>query len=184
MCVTLSPCASPSSVIRGPQSGDSKNVKVINPLASNAVPTFEDGVYRRVAYPTGLAPAITLARRADLVVTTKDNSVSIWRIQRKASGEDAGYPTLKTANMQDDSAYEKLLDMDLYVTTNICASAISEDGRWLAVSDVYETKLFKLRDTVSCTYSSISSMFVHSFSYICYRTRLPVRNASNHYPRF
>ena len=39
--------------------------------------------------------------------------------------------------------------MVLNVRTNLIASAISDDGAWLVVSDFYETKLFSLEATVS-----------------------------------
>ena len=45
--------------------------------------------------------------------------------------------------------WEKVLDMDFNVQTNIIASAISDDGRWLVVSDLYETRLFILGTEVS-----------------------------------
>ena len=36
------------------------------------------------------------------------------------------------------------MPVELDTITNICASAISDDGHWLAVSDVYEVRLFEL----------------------------------------
>ena len=45
--------------------------------------------------------------------------------------------------------WEQVLDMVLNVRTNLIASAISDDGAWLVVSDFYETKLFSLEATVS-----------------------------------
>ena len=45
----------------------------------------------------------------------------------------------------------------LQVQTNLVASAVSNDGKWLAVSDLFETKLFRL--------SSVR-FFVHSFGVI------------------
>jgi U3 small nucleolar RNA-associated protein 4 len=43
-----------------------------------------------------------------------------------------------------NGGWEKVLDMELNVTGNLVAGEISEDGRWLAVSDMYEAKLFSL----------------------------------------
>lgn len=45
--------------------------------------------------------------------------------------------------------WEKVLDMELNVHTNIIATAISDNGQWLVVSDLYETKLFALENDVS-----------------------------------
>ncbi len=53
--------------------------------------------------------------------------------------------------------YRKILDMQLETQTNLVASAISDDGRWLAVSDLYETKLFFMRDVVSLLLSCLSA---------------------------
>ena len=39
--------------------------------------------------------------------------------------------------------------MDLNVHSNITEHEISDDGKWLAVSDLYESKLFSLRTDVS-----------------------------------
>lgn len=178
MCVTLSPCASPSAVSQTTRNEDSKQAgKVINPLASSTVPTFEDGVYRRVAYPTGLAPAICMARRAGLLMSTGDEGVSIWKIRkdRKTAGvEDIG---VKEINIQEGGGYEKLLDMELDTTTNICASAISEDGRWIAVSDVYETKLFELRDIVCSFFIEPQTLQLRSLTLLLYSSHRPVQNA-------
>lgn len=46
-------------------------------------------------------------------------------------------------------SWESVLEMELNVQTNLIASALSDDGRWLVVSDLYETKLFRLDKTVS-----------------------------------
>ncbi len=40
--------------------------------------------------------------------------------------------------------------MDLNVHSNITQHEISDDGKWLAVSDLYESKLFSLRTDVMC----------------------------------
>lgn len=50
----------------------------------------------------------------------------------------------KVKKGEEECGYERVLDMEFDTTTNISASAISGDGRWLAVSDVYEVKLFEL----------------------------------------
>ena len=146
MCVTLSPCASPSAVGKISQSDAGR---VVNPLASSSVPTFEDGVYRRVAYPTGLAPSISLARQANLLVSTNDDTIHIWKIRKEQHNDSEPDEIVGLKKIWGvESGYEKVLEMELETTTNICSSAVSEDGRWLAVSDVYETKLFELRDVV------------------------------------
>jgi len=51
--------------------------------------------------------------------------------------------------MDGQAGFEQVLDMDLNVHTNLVASAISGDGKWIAVSDWYESKLFHLETLVS-----------------------------------
>lgn len=133
--LVLAPCAPPSAS------------RVTNPLATSALSTFEDAYHRRVPYPTGLSPTVNVARAVRLVVCTKDTDVSFWRIRGKARVQDdleSYLHSTREDETDDESRYEKLLDMELDLTTNICASAISPDGRWFAVSDVYEVKLFEL----------------------------------------
>ncbi len=51
--------------------------------------------------------------------------------------------------------------MSLRVQTNIVASAISDDGHWLAVSDGFETKLFWLQVDVRVFHFVLHSSVVH-----------------------
>lgn len=60
-------------------------------------------------------------------------------MKSSSSGEDPS-----AADDPDGDGWEKVLDMELNVHTNVLASAISDDGRWLVVSDLYESKLFSL----------------------------------------
>ncbi|KAL5495652.1 UTP4 [Sanghuangporus weigelae] len=149
--LVLAPCATAGT------SGQ----QLINPLATSAISTFEDSYHRRLAYPTGLQPAVTVARTARLLLCRRDTSLSIWRIIGRACIHSALEVDLRAAEAmdvdiphdivvgnnqqnEDESGYEKLLDMELDAMTNLCSSAISDDGRWLAVSDAYEVKLFEL----------------------------------------
>ncbi|KAL5535151.1 UTP4 [Sanghuangporus sanghuang] len=152
--LVLAPCATAGT------SGQ----QLINPLATSAVSTFEDSYHRRLAYPTGLQPAVTVARSARLLLCRRDTSLSIWRIIGRACIHSALEVDLRAADAMDvdmdilprdttegkkqqdgdESGYEKLLDMELDITTDLCSSAISDDGRWLVVSDAYEVKLFEL----------------------------------------
>jgi hypothetical protein len=64
-------------------------------------------------------------------------------------------PQPETAeDVQEDDAetwnggWDKVLEMDLNVASNLISGEISEDGRWLAASDMYEAKLFSLHTDV------------------------------------
>ncbi|WVQ77610.1 hypothetical protein IAR50_007298 [Cryptococcus sp. DSM 104548] len=90
--------------------------------------TFEESFPRRMGYLSGgpMGGYVALSKGGRLVVGRRERSVGIWRVQ------------------EDESGWEKVLEMELRLRTNLIASAISEDGKWLALSDLYETKLFYL----------------------------------------
>ncbi|KAF8078360.1 WD40-repeat-containing domain protein [Lyophyllum atratum] len=141
MSVVVTPAALPSSTL----------VKTINPLSTSAHCIFEDSYHRRLAYSSGPSgtSAIQVARRARLVSCMRDAGVSVWRIKARPSGDEEDLSEVEAPRLESQpAAWEKVLDMDLNVTTNLLASSISDDGRWLVVSDLYETKLFSLTTDV------------------------------------
>ena len=140
MSVVVTPAALPTATLAG---------KVMNPLATSVQATFEDAYHRRLAYTTGPASssAVHVARKARLVMCTREAGLTVWRIaKRKPKGDDLD-ADLEGPSTQD-GGWERVLDMDLTVQTNIAAGAISDDGRWIAVADWYETKLFQLTEEV------------------------------------
>jgi U3 small nucleolar RNA-associated protein 4 len=136
MSVVLTPAAPAASTIVS---------KVVNPLSTSIVSTFEDSYHRRIAYTSGTS-TLRIARQAKLVCCARDTGLSIWRILQK---QDTPSDDDSLSEPIESRVWEKVLDMELNVHTNIIASAISDDGRWLVVSDLYETKLFALEIEVS-----------------------------------
>ncbi|EMD41715.1 hypothetical protein CERSUDRAFT_146940 [Gelatoporia subvermispora B] len=133
MSLVLKPAALPTSTI----------TKIQNPLATSTSTTFEDSYHRRLAYTSGpySTSALQLARTARLLLCARDTGLTIWRILRRSPS-----PGLDEEEPSTDGGYERVLDIDLNVHTNVVASAISDDGKWVAVSDWYETKLFRLEE--------------------------------------
>jgi U3 small nucleolar RNA-associated protein 4 len=119
--------------------------KVVNPLATSVEATFEESYHRKLAYTSGMAmkSAVAIARKARLIMCLSDAGVTIWRILEKKRLEDSRDST----ESGDDGGWEKVLEMELNVHTNLIAGAISDDGKWLAVSDLYEAKLFNIEDS-------------------------------------
>ncbi|KAK2462076.1 hypothetical protein APHAL10511_006539 [Amanita phalloides] len=131
MSVVVTPAALPTSTV----------VKVINPLVTSSDATFENSYQRKIAYsagPSGIS-SISLACQARLVTCMRDAGVSVWRLLSE-SRPDAE-PVLQDSETR---GWEKVLEMDFIVDGNLVASAISDNGQWLAVSDPFETKLFSL----------------------------------------
>ncbi|KAG8733115.1 U3 small nucleolar RNA-associated protein [Ceratobasidium sp. 423] len=130
MSVALVPAAPPQAERLG---------TVINPILSSSATTFEDAFPKRLGYPVNSGNVI-LAPRARLVVSFSGRVVGIWRLpaqKPKPTSEWGG---------GDESEWEKALEMELRFRTNITAGAVSPDGRWLAVADVWEVKLFRMED--------------------------------------
>jgi len=122
MAPVLTPAAAPELLaekLRNPLGKDKKAARVV----------FEEAYSRKLPMFGGERGQgrIAVSRGGRLVVGRKDRSVGIWRVKEAEDG------------------WTKVLDMDLKLRTNLISSAVSQDGQWLAVSDLYETKLFRLR---------------------------------------
>lgn len=117
---------------------------ITNPLATSVTATFEDAYQRKIAYSSGAhgTVGVHLAKRARLVLSTSDTVLTVWRLPGKPPLEEEQSLVLSG----EGPGWHKILEMSLRVQTNIIASAISDDGRWLAVSDAYEAKLFWLQE--------------------------------------
>ena len=141
MAVVLTPAALPNSTV----------AKVTNPLCTSADSTFEMSYHRRLTYTCGPSStlAVRLAPQARLLTCMRDTGLTAWRIMQKPPSMDASDPSMQEAFGAHENGWEKVLEMELNVHTNLIASAISDDGRWLVASDLYETKLFQLTVTVS-----------------------------------
>ncbi|KAH6917613.1 U3 small nucleolar RNA-associated protein 4 [Coprinopsis sp. MPI-PUGE-AT-0042] len=144
MNLVLAPAALPSSSI----------LKVTNPLDTSTMATFEDAYHRRLAY--SVEGRVQVSRSSRLVSCIREAGITVWKLAEKPPDKDAS----REEGMDDDDAplelpqadedayaggWEKVLEMDLNVASNIATHRISDDGSWLAVSDMFETKLFKLQ---------------------------------------
>ena len=119
--------------------------RVVNPLATRVATTFEDSYYRRIAYTVPMC----VSRGARLVANMHETGINIWRILDIPGSDSVLDGVDASTDPESRNAWEKVLEMDLNVRTNLIASALSDDGRWLVVSDMYEAKLFELRTNVS-----------------------------------
>lgn len=129
----LTPVAPPSLI----------GTTALNPFLRGQAPSLEDSFYRRLPYAQLGASGgnlVQAASKARYIMCRYDTKISVWRVQppRPQSLADIGIPATP------EDAWKKMLDMDLKVDTTLSASAISADGQWMAVSDAYETKLFRI----------------------------------------
>ncbi|KAG8903326.1 U3 small nucleolar RNA-associated protein [Tulasnella sp. 403] len=116
--------------------------RIANPLAPDlrhihsTAMTFETSRVQRLAYP--LDGVVSVAKDARLVVCRRPMELSIWKLR----GED----TTPNSALGKPGDFDMVLDMSLNLTTHLIASAISDDGQWLAASDAMEVKLFNLTE--------------------------------------
>ncbi|KAF8895039.1 WD40-repeat-containing domain protein [Gymnopilus junonius] len=143
MSVVLTPAALPTSTV----------VKVINPLNTSTESTFEDSYHRKLAYV--VRNSVRVARSARLVSCAREAGLTVWRIEKKPNGPLQSHQTEQEQDMEPfepepfAGGWEKVLEMNLDVHSNITAHEFSDDGSWLVVSDLYESKLFSLRSNES-----------------------------------
>ncbi|KAI9512662.1 WD40 repeat-like protein [Russula earlei] len=133
MSIVVAPAALPQN----------STAHIFNPLMTSVIATFEDAYHRRIAYTSGAhgTVGLHLAKRARLVLSTGDTSLAVWRLPEKPVLEEES----PFAMPGEAPGWNKVLEMSLRVKTNLVASAISDDGHWLAVSDTFEVKLFWLQ---------------------------------------
>jgi U3 small nucleolar RNA-associated protein 4 len=155
MSVVLAPAALPTSTI----------VKVTNPLNTSTEATFEDAYHRKLAY-VGRG-AVRVARGARMVSCVREAGLTVWKIHNKAEDRYEGKENDEDLDMSGAipepfaGGWDKVLEMDFMVHSNIIAHEISDDGKWLVISDMYETKLFKLRTDVSFFLLRLATTSVH-----------------------
>ena len=141
MSVVLTPAALPTSTV----------VKVTNPLSTSTEATFEDAYHRKLAYVA--RGAVRVARGARLVSCVREAGLTVWKIQERHD-ENMDMSSAIPESEPFADGWDKVLEMEFVVHSNIIAHGISDDGKWLVVSDMYETKLFKLQTDVSFFFSS------------------------------
>lgn len=124
MSLVLSPIATPSPHDAG----------VENVVSHGSIATFEEGHYRRLQF---VQRAVRIAHKARILACMHDTTVSLWKIDREMVHAEGEEPS---------ESWTKLAELDLKVKTNLTACELSSDGAWLAIADLYEVRLFKLKD--------------------------------------
>lgn len=136
-----------------------RRVDQYNPISNSPVTAFAETVQRRIAYVPPTAKGGALGGGGNIVVCEakrwillrRETSVGIWRLADEGARRSRALEDLGLVYLDEDrdtpmgDQWVKLLEMDLKVKTNLVSVSISPDGRFLAASDLYETKLFSLQ---------------------------------------
>ncbi|WFD42538.1 U3 small nucleolar RNA-associated protein [Malassezia psittaci] len=135
-----------------------------NPISSSTSTRFADTTQRRVPYvpqnaraPIAGGSAVAICEGRRWIVLRRDTSVAIW-----ALGDS------------DEMPWYKLCELNLKVHSNLIAVAVSPDGRFLAASDLYETKLYLL-NTVE---GGLAPKRIRSLGYAIHNSEAPAPGAS------
>lgn len=132
MAVCICPCVPPSV-----------SSQVLNLNGSGNSVSFEDAYYRRMPFGIATSPTIQVAPASKLILCRNDNALVIWRVDDSPKGR-----FVKDHQFEDGDGWTRVADLKLKSMTNLVTSAISNNGEWIAASDYYEAKLFRLNYNV------------------------------------
>ncbi|KAK0538972.1 U3 small nucleolar RNA-associated protein [Tilletia horrida] len=138
-----------------------------NPVSTTTLVNFADTTQRRVPFVplnalgsgsqngslgSALAGGTVAAvlRQKRWIVLRREKSVAVWALTRSAVEEDifgggfGGYEPGTAFAGSEQSDWCKLLDLQPKLHSQIITAAIDPNGRFIAISDLFETKLFAL----------------------------------------
>jgi hypothetical protein len=101
-----------------------------------------------------------------------ETGVNIWRVLGIPDSDVIVDGVDPSTDPETRTSWEKVLEMDLNVRTNLIASALSDDGRWLVVSDLYEAKLFELSFNVSSAEINLVDVFLIHLTSACWSPQI------------
>lgn len=135
------------SLIYTPAATASTPTNLRNPVSDSNSLTFASSIQRKASYmPQRASSIVSLAREAGIIAERTIQGINLWTLKALDASDASG----RSASTQGQQ-YKKMLEMELNTQTNLISSAISDDGHWLAASDAYETRLWRLKTQVDGT---------------------------------
>ncbi|PWN28478.1 hypothetical protein BDZ90DRAFT_278841 [Jaminaea rosea] len=178
--VVLTPASPPSQMSvkkGGNKARQLEAAGAVNPVSSNPITTFASTTQRRVPYvPSSSsgsslagsgAGSVTLCASKGWAVSRSASTIEVWEMRPPASPEvGIGSLTLQPQSLPaDQPPYIRLLQMEMTKRRSaLIAHAISPSGRWLAVSDLRETKLYSLKSLGGDLQPKRSKAFTAAFA--------------------
>lgn len=115
-----------------------------NPFNKSGPASFEESHYHRTPFTT---PVTSVSAPSRLVACRQEKKIGIWRILET--------PAKSENDDEESGGWVKVLEMELKFKNNISSLDLSNDGTWLAVADVEETKLFRLKKAIASAMSTV-----------------------------
>lgn len=155
--VVLTPAAPPTQVALTRSSKKIAEIGSDNPVSSNPITTFAATTQRRLPYvPMSSAGSsmagsgagdVQICSSRGWAVHRTSAAIEIWEASQALDDEES---TNAAAEQSSAGPYRRLLQMEMTKRqSKLVAHAISTDGSMLAVSDLFETKMYGLRSTAS-----------------------------------
>ncbi|UZJ55037.1 hypothetical protein CBS101457_004357 [Exobasidium rhododendri] len=163
--LVFTPASPPSRLAPLSVSGKKKSVKGssmrhaiarfdhINPISTSPLTTFTDTIQRRVSFvpstgrgsSLGGGGVIRMCPSKRWLLLRREKSVGIWQLSPpRESGQQDIEEGLANGVTPSPPTWIKVLEMQMKLRSNIVCAEISNDGRFMAVGDLYETKLYEL----------------------------------------
>ncbi|KAF9427540.1 U3 small nucleolar RNA-associated protein [Podila epigama] len=140
--------------VRAMALNDSRNVNTLVSggvdvsMVSCPIAEFPDTNQRRLPH-VPQRPIVSISRSKRLLLSRQDHGVKVWRLGKSAAPVQP-YAELEIGTqMELIEPQHALLEMNFKDDHNLTASALSEDGHWIAVADIEEVKLFRIEENPS-----------------------------------
>ncbi|KAJ1031852.1 hypothetical protein NDA13_002238 [Ustilago tritici] len=168
--LVLTPAAPPSAVVKAQKSSTIAQIPLasvksskktltkveqehssINPISSNPLTTFADTTQRRVPFVPissrsgllGGGSVAALCPSKAWIVLRREQSIGIWDLGSPEQLLSVAHSDLSPSHQP---SWTKLVEMELKLDSNLVTLSISDNGQYLAFSDLYETKLYELKE--------------------------------------
>ncbi|KAF9365124.1 U3 small nucleolar RNA-associated protein [Mortierella sp. NVP85] len=109
---------------------------------------FPDINQRRLPY-VPQRPVVSISKSKRLMLCRQTNGIKVWRLGKSASPVQPFSEIEIGAHMDLIEPQQAILEMSFKDDRNLTASALSEDGHWIAVADIEEVKLFRVDENPS-----------------------------------
>ncbi|KAF9957391.1 U3 small nucleolar RNA-associated protein, partial [Modicella reniformis] len=150
---------------------------------------FPDINQRRLPY-VPQRPVVSFSKSKRLMLCRHANGIKLWRLGKSASPVQPFSEIEIGAHMDLIEPQQAILEMSFKDDRNLTASALSEDGHWIAVADIEEVKLFRIDDNPSKpglllvrkqkTFPGIRGTGAHFLTFTPDSTRLVVASTDSH----